>query len=71
MDVFEALTSADRPYKKAMEESKALNILGDMVKEGKLDSDILKLFQEALEQKEGKLQLFHQTDENDKEYGDA
>ncbi len=71
VDVFEALTSADRPYKKAMEESKALNILGDMVKEGKLDSDILKLFQEALEQKEGKLQLFHQTDENDKEYGDA
>ena len=64
VDVFEALTSADRPYKKAMEEGKALHILAEMAGEGKLDPDILQLFKEALEQKKDKLQLFHQTDEN-------
>lgn len=62
VDVFEALTSADRPYKKAMEESKALNILSEMAEEGKLDKDILKLFKEALEKKKDTLRLFHQTD---------
>lgn len=62
VDVFEALTSADRPYKKAMEESKALNILCEMAGEGKLDQDILKLFREALEQKRDTLQLFRQKD---------
>ncbi|MCM1065012.1 MAG: GAF domain-containing protein [Eubacterium sp.] len=65
VDVFEALTSADRPYKKAMEESKALSILTSMAEEGKLDPDILQLFKEALEQKKDKLQLFHQTDEKE------
>lgn len=67
VDVFEALTSSDRPYKKAMEESKALEILSSMEKEGKLDTDILKLFKEALEQKGDKLQLFHQKDEQEQE----
>ena len=59
VDVFEALTSADRPYKKAMEESKALKILSEMAEEGKLDPGILELFKQALEQKKDKLQLFH------------
>lgn len=63
IDVFEALTSSDRPYKKAMEESKALEVLNGMAEEGKLDKEILRLFKEALEQKEDKLQLFHQINE--------
>ena len=63
IDVFEALTSSDRPYKKAMEESKAVGVLDNMVKEGKLDGDIVELFKEALAQKEGKLQLFYQKEE--------
>ena len=67
VDVFEALTSSDRPYKKAMEESKALEILSSMEKEGKLDTDILKLFKEALEQKGDKLQLFHQKEEQEQD----
>lgn len=65
VDVFEALTSSDRPYKKAMEESKALEILSNMAEEGKLDPDILKLFKEALERQGDTLQLFHQREEQD------
>ncbi len=34
-----------------------------MAEEGKLDKEILRLFKEALEQKEDKLQLFHQINE--------
>lgn len=63
IDVFEALTSSDRPYKKAMEEGKALEVLNSMAEEGKLDKEILRLFKEALEQKEDKLQLFRQINE--------
>lgn len=63
VDVFEALTSSDRPYKKAMEESKALEVLDNMVKDGNMDRNIVELFKEALAQKEDKLQLFHHTEE--------
>lgn len=65
VDVFEALTSSDRPYKKAMEEGKALEILGSMVREGKLDQSILNLFREALEQKKDRLQLFYHKGEKE------
>jgi HD-GYP domain-containing protein (c-di-GMP phosphodiesterase class II) len=43
-DVFEALTAPDRPYKKPMHISQALNILEDMKKAGHIDADIVKMF---------------------------
>ncbi|WP_261844990.1 HD domain-containing phosphohydrolase [Aliamphritea ceti] len=43
-DVFEALTSPDRPYKKGMLLSKAMNILGRMVEDGQLDPKLFELF---------------------------
>lgn len=43
-DVFEALTSPDRPYKKGMLLSQAMTILGNMVKAGHLDKELFKLF---------------------------
>jgi HD-GYP domain-containing protein (c-di-GMP phosphodiesterase class II) len=46
VDVFDALTAADRPYKKAMSTDQALKILGFMVKDGELDGDLLQLFTE-------------------------
>ncbi|WP_271274291.1 HD domain-containing phosphohydrolase [Aliamphritea hakodatensis] len=46
-DVFEALTSPDRPYKKGMLLSKAMNILGHMVQDGHLDPQLFKLFVES------------------------
>ncbi len=46
-DVFEALTSSDRPYKKAMPLSQTLNIMGRMVEDNHLDPDIFRLFVES------------------------
>jgi len=43
-DVFEALTAADRPYKKPMKLSKALNILGHMCTGNKIDPDLFQVF---------------------------
>jgi HD-GYP domain-containing protein (c-di-GMP phosphodiesterase class II) len=43
-DVFEALTAADRPYKKAKTLSEAVKILSFMVKDGHLDGEVFKLF---------------------------
>ncbi len=43
-DIFEALTANDRPYKKPMHLEKALDILKDMVKEGDLDAEIVRIF---------------------------
>lgn len=43
-DVFEALTAADRPYKKAKKLSEAIRIMGFMKKDGHLDPDLLDLF---------------------------
>lgn len=44
VDVFDALTADDRPYKKAMPLEQALKILGFMVKDGELDGDLLDVF---------------------------
>ena len=41
MDVFESLTSTDRPYKKPMSKDRAFSILTEMVKEGKLDENLV------------------------------
>jgi HD-GYP domain-containing protein (c-di-GMP phosphodiesterase class II) len=43
-DVFEALTAADRPYKKAKKLSEAIKIMGFMKKENHLDPDLLDIF---------------------------
>ena len=44
LDIFDALTARDRPYKPPMPVEKALLVLEDMVKFGELDGDILTLF---------------------------
>jgi len=46
-DIFEALTSPDRPYKKGMLLSQAMTILGRMVEDNHLDPDLFKLFVES------------------------
>lgn len=46
-DIFDALVAWDRPYKKAVPVPKALDILHDEAKQGKLDVDLLQVFTEA------------------------
>lgn len=46
-DIFDALTAADRPYKRAVPGPRALDILQTETKGGMLDPDLLKLFVEA------------------------
>jgi len=43
-DIFEALTAADRPYKKAMPVSQALKILGNMKLDSHIDPDLFDVF---------------------------
>jgi HD-GYP domain-containing protein (c-di-GMP phosphodiesterase class II) len=43
-DIFEALTSKDRPYKKAKTMSETLNILGKMKVDNHIDPDVFDLF---------------------------
>ncbi len=47
VDVFEALTACDRPYRKAMPLSRALAIMQSMKEEGHLDPDLFDLFKET------------------------
>lgn len=46
-DVFEALTSNDRPYKSAKKLSEVFRILSFMAKDGEIDADLLKFFHES------------------------
>lgn len=46
-DIYDALTARDRPYKKAVPVTKALDILGYEVKDGNLDPDLLQMFIDA------------------------
>jgi HD-GYP domain-containing protein (c-di-GMP phosphodiesterase class II) len=46
-DIFDALTAADRPYKRAVPLQKALDIMHQEVKSGMLDSELLRAFTEA------------------------
>jgi HD-GYP domain-containing protein (c-di-GMP phosphodiesterase class II) len=46
-DIFDALTAADRPYKRAVPLARALDILGMEVKAGKLDPELFELFVEG------------------------
>src|SRR5438552_11628934 len=43
-DIFDALTAQDRPYKRAVAPTTALDILHDEARQGKLDSDLLGIF---------------------------
>ena len=47
IDVYDALTAEDRPYKPPMPPEKAFGILESMAQEGKIDADILKAFKES------------------------
>ena len=47
LDIFEALTARDRPYKPPMPAEKAWDILDSMVREGALDGSILSEFRES------------------------
>ena len=47
LDVFEALTAKDRPYKKPMPLRKALLVLDNMASCGQIDPDILSLFKKS------------------------
>ena len=46
-DIYDALTAMDRPYKKAMTPDYALRILGDEVRQGLLDADLVQIFIES------------------------
>jgi HD-GYP domain-containing protein (c-di-GMP phosphodiesterase class II) len=45
-DIFDALTASDRPYKKAMSVDRAMQILHFEEKDGHVDSELLRLFEE-------------------------
>jgi HD-GYP domain-containing protein (c-di-GMP phosphodiesterase class II) len=47
LDVFDALTARDRPYKPGMPVEKAFTILHSMVEEGNIDGNILSLFEKS------------------------
>lgn len=47
MDIFEALTATNRPYRKAMPPHKALEILQGMADEGKLHKELVNIFEES------------------------
>jgi HD-GYP domain-containing protein (c-di-GMP phosphodiesterase class II) len=53
-DIFDALTAADRPYKRAVPKESALDILASEVKDGMLDEDLFTIFHEA--------QVYDETD---------
>ena len=48
LDIYDALTSKDRPYKKPVSKEEAFEILAGMVKDGKLDARIVGYMKNAL-----------------------
>jgi len=46
-DIYDALTAADRPYKRAVALETALDIMTQEVKEGQLDAELFRLFVDA------------------------
>ncbi len=46
-DIFDALTAADRPYKKAVPLERALDILDTEVRQRHIDGELLRIFQDA------------------------
>lgn len=51
-DIYDAMTSVDRPYKKPMPKEKAFSILRSMAEEGKLELRLVNWLEEALDEKE-------------------
>jgi len=47
LDIFEALTAKDRPYKKPFSPERALAILRSMSEEGAVDGSLLSLFEQS------------------------
>ena len=68
-DIFEALTAADRPYKKAMPISQALTILGKMKLDSHIDPDLFDVFvhEKVYHEYARDFLESHQLDEFDKE----
>lgn len=52
-DVYDALTSDDRPYKKPHTKEAAFGILERMAEDGQIDAGLLKQFKEAMSEKSG------------------
>jgi HD-GYP domain-containing protein (c-di-GMP phosphodiesterase class II) len=46
-DIYDALVALDRPYKRAVAVDRALQILDDEARDGKLDAELLRVFVEA------------------------
>ncbi|HET9741936.1 MAG TPA: HD domain-containing phosphohydrolase [Terriglobales bacterium] len=46
-DIFDALSAADRPYKKSVSFERALEILDEAVQDGELDGELFRIFVEA------------------------
>lgn len=46
-DIYDALTAPDRPYKKAVPLERALDILGEESRAGKVDADLFRIFVES------------------------
>ena len=46
-DIYDALTASDRPYKKAVPHTLAMDILHSEAKSGQVDPDLLRIFVEA------------------------
>jgi len=57
-DIFDALSAADRPYKKAVSLERALDILGFAVKDGELDPTLFQLFLDAKVYEKWKVEPF-------------
>jgi HD-GYP domain-containing protein (c-di-GMP phosphodiesterase class II) len=46
-DIYDALTASDRPYKRAVQPERALNIISEEVKKSQLDADLFEIFTEG------------------------
>jgi HD-GYP domain-containing protein (c-di-GMP phosphodiesterase class II) len=53
VDIYDALTATDRPYKPAVPVKKSLEILAEEAKFGSLDSTLVATFKEMIEEREG------------------
>ena len=63
IDIFEALTASDRPYKKAMDKKNAFDVLHKMADGGKIDKKVLKLFEAAVKSKSEDPKIGHLFEE--------
>lgn len=52
VDIYDALVATDRPYKQPISREKAIQILKDMAKKGKVDLQLVEWLDEALEKEE-------------------